>query len=109
MNRASIVYKTASGFEPYSEFVNNLTDRRGALRIKDRVKRAEFGNLGDYRSAGHGVVELRIDFGPGYRVYVGLSGNELIILLCAGDKKSQEADILRAAAYWADHRRRKPC
>lgn len=63
------------------------------------------GNLGRYRGVGQGVIELKIDFGPGYRVYVGLEGAGLIILLCAGNKGSQDQDIRKAIEYWNDYRR----
>jgi len=58
------------------------------------------GNFGDHRSVGRGVVELRIDFGPGYRLYVAPYGNEIIVLLCAGDKSTQDRDIMDAHGYW---------
>ena len=67
-----------------------------------RVNRAKLGNLGDYRSVGAGVIELRIHFGPGYRVYAGLQGEDLIVLLCAGDKSSQDNDVANAINYWED-------
>lgn len=105
MPRRSIIYKTATGSEPYSEYVDSLTDRQGAAKIRTRVTRAELGNLGDHRSVGRGVIELKIDFGPGYRVYLGLQGTELIVLLCAGDKDSQQKDIAKAKTYWEDYRR----
>ena len=87
------------------EFVDSLKDREGAARIRVRVTRVEFGNLGDHRSVGQGVVELRIHFGPGYRVYAGLQGKELIVLLCAGAKDSQDKDIQKAMDFWGDYRR----
>lgn len=105
MPRRSIIYKTAVGVEPYSEYVDSLADRQGAAKIRVRVTRAEMGNLGDHRSVGQGVVELKIDFGPGYRVYVGLQGDEAIVLLCAGDKDSQQKDIAKAKGHWEDYRR----
>jgi len=105
MTRRSIIYKTAAGVEPYSEYVDSLTDRQGAAKIRVRVTRAEMGNLGAHRSVGQGVVELKIDFGPGYRVYAGLQGEEVIVLLCAGDKGSQQKDIAKAKGYWEDYRR----
>jgi putative addiction module killer protein len=105
MRKRSLIYKTAKGIEPYAEYVDSLKDREGAARIRTRVTRAELGNLGDHRSVGHGVIELRIHFGPGYRVYAGLGGKELIILLCAGDKGSQDKDIRKAVDYWSDYRR----
>ena len=103
--KRSIIYKTVKGNEPYVEYVDSLKDRAGAARIRARVTRAELGNLGDHKSVGEGVVELRIHFGPGYRIYIGLHGNELIVLLCAGDKSGQDSDIRKAIDYWDDYRR----
>lgn len=105
MSKQALIYKTAKGNEPYTDYVDSLRDREGAAKIRARVVRAELGNLGDHRSVGQGVIELKINFGPGYRVYAGLHGNELIILLCAGDKSSQNKDILHALDYWSDYRR----
>ena|SRR5665213_3143715 len=105
MIRRAIHYRTATGAEPYTEYVNSLKDRAGAAKIRTRVRRAEFGNLGVYRGVGEGVVELKIDFGPGYRVYAGLHGEASIVLLCAGDKSSQVKDIRAALDYWSDYRR----
>lgn len=102
MTRRSVVYRTSAGLEPYVEYLHELKDRAGAAKIKARVIRAELGNLGDHKSVGQGVIELRIDYGPGYRLYIGLHGKELIVLLCAGDKATQYRDILRAIAYWDD-------
>jgi putative addiction module killer protein len=103
--RKSIIYKTAAGIEPYSEYLNALRDRRAAVKIKVRVTRAEMGNLGVHRTVGQGVIELKIDFGPGYRVYAALQGDEVIVLLCAGDKNTQDRDIAKAHDYWEDYRR----
>lgn len=105
MKKLSVVYRTASGAEPYSEYVDSLRDREGAARIRLRVTRAEMGNLGDHRNIGHGVVELRVHYGPGCRIYAGLHGFELIVLLCAGAKSGQREDIGRALQYWADFKR----
>jgi putative addiction module killer protein len=105
VQRKSIVYKTAKGVEPYVDYVDSLRDRQAATKIKVRVTRAEMGNLGDHRTVGQGIIELRIDFGPGYRVYAALHGNELIVLLSAGDKSTQEKDIAKAHEYWDDFRR----
>lgn len=100
-----IVYKTEAGVEAYTEYVNSLKDRSAASKIRVRITRAKHGNLGDHKSIGHGVMELRINYGPGYRVYVGLHGSELIVLLCAGDKSTQAKDIKKAIGYWADYKR----
>ena len=64
------------------------------------------GNFGDTRSVGEGVQELRIPFGPGYRVYFGREADAIVILLCGGDKSTQTRDIERAHDYWRDHRSR---
>ena len=61
--------------------------------------------MGNYSSVGDGVIELKINFGPGYRIYAGLHGDEVIVLLCAGDKSSQEKDISKAKNHWANYRR----
>jgi len=68
-----------------------------------RLDRVEGGNLGVHRSVGDGVTELVIDFGPGYRIYFGQDGMELIVLLAGGEKKSQQADIERAKRYWRNY------
>lgn len=80
--------------------MDSLKDREGAAKIKARVTRAELGNIGDHRSVGRGVIELRIHFGPDYRIYIGLYGQKIIVLLCAGNKGSQAKDIKTAASYW---------
>jgi putative addiction module killer protein len=79
--------------DTFHHWLGSLADRRGAARILDRIKRASNGNFGDAKPVGSGVSEIRIDCGPGYRVYFFRRGKELVILLCGGDKKSQKADI----------------
>jgi len=100
-----IVYRTEAGVDAFDEYVNSLKDRSAASKIRVRVTRAKFGNFGDHKSIGQGIIELRINFGPGHRVYVGLHGSELIVLLCAGDKSTQVKDIEKAIRYWADYKR----
>ena len=103
MSRESIIlYRTEGGREPFTDWINGLRDKSGALRIRARIVRMEDGNLGDHKSVGAGVFELRLHFGPGYRVYFGQDGDSLVILLCGGDKATQDRDIDRAKAYWAD-------
>ena len=76
-------------------------------RIQRVVTRMEAGNLGDVRSVGDGVIERRIDLGPGYRIYFAWDGSTLIILLGGGDKSDQRNDIIRARERWLDYRTRK--
>lgn len=83
----------------------NLKDKRARARIASRLDRLAFGNAGDVRPVGQGVSELRIDYGPGYRVYFQKRGSAIIILLCGGDKRTQDRDIRtakRLAAEWSE-------
>lgn len=77
----------------FAQWLANLRDRRAKAKIADRLKRAANGNFGDNRSVQGGVFEMRVDYGPGYRVYYFQRGKELVILLCGGDKRTQDADI----------------
>jgi putative addiction module killer protein len=80
----------------YKTWIKKLRDSRAKYRILIRVKRLEMGNPGDIKPAGNGISEIRIDYGPGYRVYFKGAGKETIVLLCGGDKSTQEADIASA-------------
>lgn len=80
----------------FSEWLGALRDGRAKRAIAARIDRLARGNPGDVRPVGHGVSELRIRYGPGYRVYFVKRGQVLIVLLCGGDKSSQDADIARA-------------
>ena len=82
--------------DQFAEWFAALRDRRARSRIAARVVRIEVGNFGDCKSVGSGVSELRIDHGPGYRVYFTIRDRELVILLCGGDKGSQQRDVARA-------------
>ncbi len=79
-------------------WLRKLRDQRAKARIAARIRRAAFGNIGDVRPVGAGISEMRIDYGPGYRVYFVERGNRLIVLLCGGDKSTQDRDIERAKA-----------
>jgi putative addiction module killer protein len=83
--------------------LDNLRDDRARARIDKRLARIQLGNLGEYRFVGEGVWELKIDYGPGYRIYFGQVGMTVILLLCGGDKSTQAADILAAQTYWRDY------
>jgi putative addiction module killer protein len=78
------------------------------LAIDRRIIRIELGNLGDHKYLKDGVSELRIDVGPGYRLYYAQDGNRIILLLCGGDKSTQSIDINRACAYWNEYQQRGP-
>lgn len=97
------LYQTRDGRSPFEEWLTDLKDVAARARIWTRITRATLGNLGDHRSVGGGVIELRVHVGPGYRAYVGLHGDKLIILLCVGDKSTQDSDIARAHEYWEDY------
>jgi putative addiction module killer protein len=91
--------------EDFAVWLSGLRDKQGRAKIFDRIYRLEEGNPGKTRSVGAGVVEMKIDFGPGYRVYYIQRGELLILLLCGGDKSTQENDIKRARAMaiqWAE-------
>jgi putative addiction module killer protein len=98
-------YLTADGRSPFAEWLDALRDRRAIDKIEKRLRRVESGNLGDYRFVGEGVCELRINYGPGYRVYFGQVGSTIVLLLCGGDKSTQEQDIQKAREYWRDYER----
>lgn len=99
-------YLTADGRNPFDEWLDALRDRRAKAKIRARLDRVEDGNLGDYKSLGDGVFELRINYGSGYRLYFAQEGKTIILLLCGGDKNTQEYDINQAKEYWQDYRNR---
>jgi len=99
-------YQTAAGGRPFVAWLDRLADRQARARIEARLARVAVGNLGDAEPVGEGVVELRIDWGPGYRVYLARIGKVMVLLLCGGDKKTQQRDIRNAKAYFEDYKRR---
>jgi putative addiction module killer protein len=99
-------YLTETGRNPFREWLHSLRDLEARARIRVRLNRVRLGNLGDCRPVGEGVSELRLDFGPGYRVYFGQDGDVLVILLCGGDKRTQTRDIATAKQYWQTYKRR---
>jgi putative addiction module killer protein len=92
-------YVRANGKSPFEDWVSSLRDTSAKAKIFTRIDRMKFGNFGDCKSVGHGVFELRVHFGPGYRVYFGLVGSAVILLLVGGDKASQPKDIILAQRY----------
>ena len=100
-------YLTENGQSPFNEWLEGLRDLRARARVRTRLDRVSLGNLGDYASVGGGVFELRIFYGPGYRVYYSLEGDTVILLLFGGTKDTQQRDVKTAKAYLADYRRRE--
>lgn len=98
------IYRNPRGRCPYLEWFSSLRDSRARQRIQARLARVRLGNLGHTNSVGEGVQELKIDFGPGSRIYFGQDGEALVILLCGGDKSSQAEDIENAKLYWQHYR-----
>src|SRR5215468_12078838 len=100
-------YLTASGKDPYQGWLDELKDLRGRVAIQRRIDRIAKGNFGDHRFCRDGVWELRIQFGPGYRVYYGRERKTVVVLLCGGSKRTQSADITPAVRYWLDYQQRR--
>jgi putative addiction module killer protein len=101
-------YLTADGSDAFANWFDGLHDRMTQQRIAARIDRLALGLFGDAKALRDGVHELRIDCGPGYRVYYAIEGRTVVLLLCGGDKRSQRKDIARAAAYWRDFQGSNP-
>ena len=99
-------YLTTDGRSPFIEWLNEVKDTRARARVRVRLDRLSMGNFGDCKGVGQGVRELRIDYGPGYRVYFGQLGDQIILLLWGGTKRAQQKDIQLAQTYWQDFRSR---
>jgi putative addiction module killer protein len=99
-------YLDAKGRSPFKAWFDRL-DTQAAAKVTVAVVRLQQGNVSNTKSVGGGVLEYRIDFGPGYRIYFGRDGDEIIILLGGGTKKRQQTDIERAKEHWRDYKTRK--
>ena len=99
-------YLTTDEEDVYLSWLRKLRDVIAKIAVNRRVTRIELGNFGDHKFCRDGVWELRIDVGAGYRVYYAVSGKEIVLLLCGGNKRTQDADIDRACGYWQDWQRR---
>ena len=99
-------YQALDGSVPFKDWLAGLADRIAKAKIAARVQRVAAGNFGDHKPLTDGVWELRIDQGPGYRVYYALSGKQLVLLLVGGDKRRQQVDIATALDYWKDWQQR---
>ncbi len=106
IDKIIILYKTRDNKEPFTEWLLSLIDTTVRFRIQTRIRRIELGNYGDHKRF-HGIIELRFNFGKGYRLYCGEDGNSLVVLLTGGDKSSQGKDIHKALEYWEDYYEQK--
>ena len=106
MEKSVIVYRTLDDAEPVTEWLFSLRDKTARHRIEVRIDRIRQGNFGDHKRF-QGIVEVRLDFGKGYRLYCAEDGNTLVVLLIGGDKSSQEKDIKKALDYWRDYHDQK--
>jgi putative addiction module killer protein len=95
-------YVRSNGKSPFEDWISDLKDKSAKAKIFTRIDRIRFGNFGDCKSVGGGVFELRIHIGPGYRIYFGVVGAEVVLLLLGGDKSSQSRDIQTAQKYWKE-------
>ncbi|HET6249908.1 MAG TPA: type II toxin-antitoxin system RelE/ParE family toxin [Tepidisphaeraceae bacterium] len=100
-------YQTKEGVDVFDSWLNSLSDTIAVARIAARIDRLQAGNFGDHKPVATSVWELRIDHGPGYRVYYALAGRRVVLLLSGGDKRKQSADIRRAIAMWKDYNERE--
>jgi len=101
-----LIYEDIKGKAPFTEWLKKLRDKQAAAKIDILIERVRLGNLGFVKPLGEGISELKMDFGPGYRVYIGQIGSQIVVLLCGGDKKSQTSDIAKAKKYWRDFKER---
>lgn len=99
-------HQTGDGKQPFTAWLEQLVDAQARAKIQVRLARLASGNFGDHKGVGDGVMELRIDWGPGYRVYLARVGRTVVLLLCGGDKATQQEDIARAKTYLANYKTR---
>ena len=100
-------YLASDGKSPFEQWFTEL-DAAAAAKVSVALARLEQGNLSNAKGVGEGILEYRIDWGPGYRVYFGRDGEVMVILLTGGTKKRQQRDIDTAKALWSDYKRRRP-
>jgi len=99
-------YRTAAGRVPYWVWHNSLKDTKTQAVVDVRLARIRAGNFGSCEPVGEGVLELKIDYGPGYRIYFGQVGHRVVLLLTGGDKSTQKGDIRKAMEFWQDYKAR---
>jgi putative addiction module killer protein len=101
------IYQTDNGKLPYKIWLSSLRDTKAKAIIRLRLDRLRLGNFGNCKSVGDGVFELKIDYGPGYRIYFGKIGRQIVLLLTAGDKSTQSGDLKKAKLYLEDYKIRE--
>ena len=106
MEKQILYYRTLSGNEPYFDWFNSIRDQVTRYRVMARLKRIKQGNYGDHKRF-HGIIEIRINFGKGYRLYCIEDGSTIVVLLVGGDKASQWNDIKEALEYGRDYYEQK--
>lgn len=97
------IYQTKSGKSPFNQWLHDLSDRKTKSIIHLRLERLKLGSFGDCKTVCKSIYELKIDWGPGYRIYFSKIGLKIVLLLCAGNKKTQQKDILKAQIYLDDY------
>lgn len=107
MNKILRYYKTPNGKSPFAAWIKKIKDHTVRSRIERRLERLEIGHYGDCEVVESGIYELRLHFGPGYRIYFAESGETIVIILCGGDKSNQSKDIEKAKQYWQELRGRQ--
>lgn len=101
------LYRTIAGKCPFQEWFDGLHSVEVRNRIRQRLIRAELGNIGDFKPLGDGLYEMRFNMAGGIRIYFGFTGKTVILLLSGGDKGSQSRDIKKAKIYWGDYQHGK--
>ena len=101
------VYETRDGIQPLMDWLRGLRDQKARIAVRVRLDRMHLGNFGECEPVGEGVSEMKLHLGPGYRVYFGMIGKTIVLLLCGGAKKSQDKDIRRALEFFRDHKQRE--
>jgi len=101
------IYTTETGKKPFRQWLDELSDLKARATIDLRIERMAMGNFGKCEPIGGSVSELKIDFGSGYRIYFSRTGKTIVLLLCAGTKRSQQRDIEKAKKYFQDYKIRE--
>jgi putative addiction module killer protein len=106
MHKELRFYRTPQGKEPFTKWFSTVKDKVTKAHIKSRLDRLTLGHYGDYKALGHGIYELRIHYGCGYRIYFAEHDPVIILLLLGGDKSTQQRDIEKAKSFWLDFKER---